>query len=198
MEHMSLSKEPMDSFESWWQQVATSAQLEHAACCVSTAGQDLQPHSRMVLLRGHGPEGFYFFTNYNSQKSKQLFENPKVALNFHWNLPVHRQVRVEGVAEKASTQVSDAYFSSRARESQISAWLSPQSEVLDSLSDLEAEREKLEQKFAGGSVPRPSFWGGFLVRPAVLEFWQEEKFRFHNRLRYRRSGAGWVIEQLAP
>ena len=189
----------MSSFERWWHEVAGSNQLEKAACCLSTTGRDGQPNSRMVLLRGHGPEGFYFFTNYQSEKAREISENSRVALNFHWHLPLHRQVRVQGAAELASSQVSDDYFRSRPRESQISAWLSPQSQVIDGRDELLSGRQALEERFAGKEVPRPEFWGGFLVRPERVEFWVEEAFRFHHRVRFVRSDSGeWRSELLAP
>jgi pyridoxamine 5'-phosphate oxidase len=195
--YLNLADDPMSSFRNWWQEVNSSGQMEPSACCLSTC-DSRGPHSRMVLMRRLSDEGFYFFTNYNSHKSQQIASNPYVALNFHWQLPRHRQVRIEGVAERASDQISDEYFASRPRESQISAWLSPQSSTLTDLDSLVKKRSEVTARFDGMPVPRPDFWGGFLIRPHAIEFWQEENYRFHYRYLFRKEGAGWVTEILAP
>jgi len=164
---------------------------------VSTVGDDGRPSSRYVLLRGLDERGFSFFTNYDSAKGRALAQRPYAALTFGW-LALHRAVRVEGDVERLGAAESDAYFASRPRGAQISAWASPQSAVIAGREELDRAMAEVEQRFAGVEAPRPPHWGGFLVRPERVELWQGRPNRLHDRVRYQRDGDGWRIERLAP
>ena len=188
-----VDRDPIVQFRRWFAEAQAAALVEPEAMTLSTAG----PTSRIVLLRGVDERGFAFFTNYESDKGRAIAASPRVALNFGW-LELHRQVRVTGEAERLPDAESDAYFGSRPRGSQIGAWASPQSEVLADREQLERRVAELEQRFAGADVPRPDFWGGYLVRPDTVEFWQGRPSRLHDRLRYTRGSGGWRIERLAP
>jgi pyridoxamine 5'-phosphate oxidase len=168
---------------------------------VSTVAADGRPSSRTVLLKGYDADGFVFFTNYGSRKSAELAGNERCALLFPWH-DLERQVRVEGVAERVARSVSEEYFASRPRASQIGAWASvepvPQSGVVAGRGQLQAAYDAAALRFAGEDVPCPPTWGGYVVRPEVVELWQGRTGRMHDRLRYRREADGWVVERLAP
>lgn len=165
--------------------------------CLATDADGV-PCARMVLLRSVDGRGFVFHTNYDSDKAQQLTRNPAAALVFRW-YRLQRQVRVNGQAERVSSEESDAYFRTRPRGAQIGAWASPQSAVLANRAELEAAVAEVEARFAGTEVPRPPWWGGIRVVPSTLEFWQGREDRLHDRLRYRREGVErWLIERLAP
>jgi len=164
---------------------------------VSTVDADGRPSSRFVLLRGLDERGFAFFTNYTSAKGRALEANPYAALTFGW-LTIHRSVRVEGPVERLPEHESDTYFASRPRGAQLGAWASPQSTVLAGRDELDRALAEAEERFAGGAVPRPPHWGGFLVRPERVELWEGRPNRLHDRVRYTRDGDGWRIERLAP
>jgi pyridoxamine 5'-phosphate oxidase len=165
---------------------------------ISTVGE-AGPASRMLLLKGINEVGFVFYTNYDSRKATELAANPACSLLFPWH-PLERQVRVEGVASRVSAAESDAYFETRPRAAQIGAWASPQSEVVPSRESLEARYAQEDDRFADTqTVPRPEHWGGIVVRPHLVEFWQGRPGRMHDRFRFDRSGeSGWVVERLAP
>lgn len=167
------------------------------AMVVSSVDASGQPHSRVVLLRGVNEDGLKFYTNYSSHKGQELEQNNKVALNFFWPT-VERQVRVEGELHKLSDAESDAYFNSRPRESQIGAWVSPQSSTIESREVLNERFREFTDKFEGHPVPRPAHWGGYIIRPKYYEFWQGRPNRLHDRLTYSLVEGNWSIGRMAP
>jgi pyridoxamine 5'-phosphate oxidase len=188
----------MDQFERWWLEALQSELEEVNAMTLATASADGLPAARIVLLKGYHATGFLFYTNYNSFKAKQLQENPRACLVFFWKV-LERQVRITGIVEKISQKESDAYFLSRPVGSRIGAWASPQSEVIESGAWLLAQADQIEKKFASAEIPRPPYWGGYLVRPVTMEFWQGRPNRLHDRLLYSLQDSGqWSMERLAP
>jgi pyridoxamine 5'-phosphate oxidase len=190
---------PVDQFDQWWQEVLKSAIDEPNAMTLATASADGLPSARIVLLKGFSENGFIFFTNYNSFKGKQLAENPKACLVFFWK-ELERQVRITGFAEKITVQESEEYFSSRPVESQIGALVSPQSQVIESREWLEDQFKKFQDdSLAESSLKRPAHWGGYRVKPVIIEFWQGRPGRLHDRVEYTLTDSGeWKIERLAP
>jgi pyridoxamine 5'-phosphate oxidase len=189
----------LDQFESWLEGALAAGLPEPNAMVLATAGDDGAPGARTVLLRGVDANGFRFNTNYRSRKGRELADNPRATLLFPWYAQ-QRQVIVDGDVSMLSAEESDLYFGKRPRASRIAAAASPQSEVIDSRDDLERRFAELEVQYAGvEDPPRPDHWGGYLVAPRAVEFWQGRRDRMHDRLRYRRSGGGaWVVERLAP
>jgi pyridoxamine 5'-phosphate oxidase len=192
-----LDPDPVKQFALWFQQARDVAQPEVNACTLATAGIDGRPSARTVLLKYFDADGFVFFTNTHSHKAQQIAENPAVAMLFFWQT-LERQVCIRGVAEKISTTEALRYFARRPRGSQLGAWVSEQSSVITNRSVLEMKLDEMKRKFSTGDVPLPSFWGGYRIRPAEVEFWQGRASRLHDRLRYRRVDDAWVIERLAP
>lgn len=172
-------------------------QLEAIAMCISTAGVDNKPSSRMVLLRGLDDRGLYFYTSYGSRKAQQLRENPSAAALFYWSW-MQRQVRVEGTVTEMSEEESDEYFASRPRGHQLAAWASEQSEPLASYDVLEERYAHFDARFEGEEVPRPHSWGGYLLRPRYIEFWGNRPNRMHSRVAYARNGDAWAETLLQP
>ena len=191
---------PVPLFEAWLDDAMLARDqgrlAEPNAMVLATSVAD-RPHARTVLLKSVSAAGFVFFTNYTSDKGNQLATNPGVALHFGW-YALHRQVRVEGMAAPVSRAESEAYFATRPRGSQLGAWASAQSRPVTSAAELADAYAAVEQRFAGQTVPCPDFWGGFLVTPESVEFWQGRPSRMHDRLRYTREGAGWTLSRLAP
>lgn len=188
----------MDQFEKWWDDAVKSEISEPNAMTLATASADGVPAARVVLLKGMDPRGFIFYTNYNSFKGEQLAENPRACLVFFWK-ELERQVRVMGVVEKVSGSESDEYFNSRPEGSRISAMVSPQSSVVQSREWLEMLVAGVAGELTGKHIPRPDFWGGYRVKPAIIEFWQGRSNRLHDRLQYSLMENGeWKIERLAP
>ena len=190
--------DPITQFQVWWQQVLDSEIIEPNAMTLATASSDGMPSARIVLLKGFDRHGFVFYTNYNSYKGLQLAENPKACLVFFWK-ELERQVRVTGLVRKADAAESDAYFAARPEKSRIGALASPQSQVIESRSWLDQQYEKLSGALLGKEVERPPHWGGYLVQPVIMEFWQGRASRLHDRLQYTLQQDGlWKRERLAP
>ncbi|MCA9061602.1 MAG: pyridoxamine 5'-phosphate oxidase [Planctomycetaceae bacterium] len=194
----SMASDPYEEFEKWYQAAVAAELLEPNAMTLSTVDEQNRPTSRTVLLKFFDRKGFVFFTNLESRKARQIAANPRVAILFQW-LPLQRQLAIEGTAERVSALESLKYFASRPRGSQLGAWVSQQSSVITSRSLLEAKLAELKQKFAGGEVPLPSFWGGFRVVPDRLEFWQGQPNRLHDRIEYLLQSDGtWIRQRLSP
>lgn len=195
----SIKENPLEQFQEWFCEVEATDGLEEAnAMTIATIGQDGFPKSRVVLMKKYTFEGFMFYTNYNSEKGRAIAENPLVCLSFFWS-NMERQVIVKGKAEKVADNLSDDYFESRPMGSRLGAIVSNQSEVISSREVLESKLEELETRYKGKEVERPSHWGGYLVRPVSMEFWQGRPNRLHDRIRYTlQEGLDWKIERLAP
>jgi len=189
--------DPIQQFEAWWREVIKSDIEEPNAMTLATADSSGKPSARIVLLKGINEDGFMFFTNYESAKGIQLIQNPLAALVFFWK-ELERQVRIEGTVQKVSQQESDDYFNSRPEGSKLGAWVSPQSKVIPSREILEQNIAVMEEKFSGRQIERPGFWGGFVVKPSQIEFWQGRPSRLHDRIVYTKEGSDWRVERLAP
>jgi pyridoxamine 5'-phosphate oxidase len=189
--------DPLALFDEWFAEARTAEINDPEAMSLATVGSDGQPSVRMVLMKGHGPEGFVFYTNEQSAKGEQLRDNPRAGLLFHWK-SLRRQVRVEGPVERVPGGDADAYFASRGRDSQIGAWASDQSRTLDSRGTFEARFEGVERRFDGQDIPRPPHWGGYRVVPERIEFWSDRPHRLHERRLFTRSGEGWTEGLLYP
>jgi pyridoxamine 5'-phosphate oxidase len=190
---------PMDLFKDWFLNADASNTIEETnAMTISTIGNDGYPKSRVVLLKKYTEEGFVFYTNYTSEKGKAIEENNHICLSFFWPA-LEQQIIIKGTVEKISEEESDAYFNSRPTGSKLGAWASPQSTVVASKEDLKIQLNSLEKKYDGKEIPRPEHWGGYIVKPISVEFWQGRPNRMHDRIRYSLTkDFSWKLERMAP
>ena len=189
--------DPFSLFDEWFAEAQASEPNDPNAMALATAGANGQPHVRMVLLKGHDPDGFVFYSNEQSAKGGQLAENGRAALLLHWK-SLRRQVRIEGVVERVSSEEADAYFATRGRDSQLGAWASDQSRPLDSRKTFESRFDETKRRFDGVDVPRPPHWGGYRVIPETIEFWTDRPHRLHERRLFTRAADGWTEGLLYP
>ncbi|MGB3605882.1 MAG: pyridoxamine 5'-phosphate oxidase [Psychroserpens sp.] len=193
------SNNPLEQFKNWFHEVDEHYDVgETNAMTLSTIGLDGFPRSRVVLLKEFNDEGFVFYTNYESEKGVAMINNPHVCISFFWPA-AERQIIIKGKVEKITERLSDDYFASRPRGSRLGAWVSHQSTVIKDRAVLEDRLKALEQKFDGKEIPRPDFWGGFIVKPLEIEFWQGRPNRLHDRLRYQlKDDLDWTLDRLSP
>lgn len=193
-----LAADPIQQFTQWWNDALAAKIIEVNAMTLATASMEAVPSARIVLLKGFNEDGFVFFTNYNSYKGQQLAENPKACLVFFWK-ELERQVRITGLVNKLSDKENDSYYKSRPEGSQIGAIVSPQSQVIENRNWLDDQYNQTFQKLKGTDIQRPTHWGGFIVKPVIVEFWQGRPSRLHDRIQYSLEETGnWKIERLAP
>jgi pyridoxamine-phosphate oxidase len=193
-----LDPDPIKQFEKWMNDAIAAGELEPTAATLATATRDGRPSARVILLKRFGPDGFVFFTNYLSQKGREMAENPHVELCFFWNKLI-RTVRVRGTVSTVPADESEEYFHSRPRSSQVAAVASQQSQPIASRADLEQRFAELEKEYEGREIPRPGHWGGYAIKPESIEFWQGRPSRLHDRLRYVADREGtWRIERVSP
>lgn len=193
-----VAKTPHQQFEKWWDDAVKSEIIEPNAMALSTVSADGIPSNRIVLLKGFDSNGLVFFTNYESRKGREISHNQNVSVLFFWK-ELERQVRINGRASKTNADQSDAYFQSRPLGSRIGAWASPQSQVITDRFVLEKNVKVMEEKFSELEVPRPEHWGGYLIAPSEIEFWQGRPSRLHDRILYTKDSSGsWKIQRLAP
>ncbi len=192
-----INKNPFKQFEIWFEEAKSIGLKDPNAMNVASCTKDGKPSSRMVLLKGYDENGFIFYTNYTSRKSEEILSNPKVALNFFWDA-LERQIRIEGEIKKVDANTSDAYFASRSRLSQLGAHASNQSQVIKNYDELTDKLNSLEEKYKGQDIPRPKNWGGFIVIPDTIEFWQGHDGRLHDRLKFTKEHSSWIINRLSP
>lgn len=189
--------DPFALFDRWYREAREAGLYLPESMALATATADGRPSVRQVLLKGFNERGFVFYTNYDSRKGEEIAENPRAALAVHWPI-LQRQVRINGGVEKTTEEESYAYFSSRPRGSQVGAWASDQSSVLGGREELERSFREAQERFAGGGIPLPPFWGGYRVIPETFEFWQGRANRLHDRLRFTRTDGAWTIDRLYP
>ncbi len=192
-----VSENPIDQFKEWFEKALSADLLDPNAMTLSTAGNDGVPSSRTVLLKGVDAEGFRFYTNYKSRKGKELEENPRAAICFYWP-PHERQVRIQGEVQKLGRDESETYFHQRPRQSQISTWASQQSTKVASREELISRFKEMEKRYEGEEIPLPDFWGGYILKPNRIEFWQGRTGRMHDRICYEKEKDGWTRFRLAP
>jgi pyridoxamine 5'-phosphate oxidase len=198
MEYADMNPNPIQQFNNWFDEALASKLLEPNAMTLATVSSEGKPSARVVLLKGLNADGFIFFTNYESRKGQNIDTNPNVALVFLW-LELERQVRIEGVIEKISAEESEVYFHSRPHSSQLGAWVSPQSKVIEDRGVLEQTYLDLEREYKSKPIPKPENWGGYRVKPNLIEFWQGRSSRLHDRMCYQvQEDGNWQIVRLAP
>ena len=193
-----FAADPLEQFRRWYDEAVAADVALPEAMTLATADADGRPSARMVLLKDVDERGFVFYSNYESRKGRELAQNPRAALVFHWALTPSRQVLASGRAQRLPEEESAEYFRTRPLGSRLAALASRQSAVISSRDDLERAFAELEREHSGGEVPCPPWWGGYVLRPDDVEFWQNRPNRLHDRLRYRRSRDGWVLERLSP
>jgi pyridoxamine 5'-phosphate oxidase len=192
-----VHSDPIQQFHAWFDQALKAEVPEPNAMTLATCTPEGWPSARIVLLKEVNEQGFTFFTSYEGRKARELAANPRGALVFYWT-ELERQVRIEGTVERTTAEISDAYFRTRPRGSQLGAWASRQSEVVASRALLEARLKEFEERYLDQEVPRPPLWGGFRLSPLSIEFWQGRASRLHDRICYRRQADAWHIERLSP
>lgn len=193
-----LNKTPDLQFEQWMKDAIDAKVNEVPACNLATVDKNNKPSARIIYLREFSNNEFYFYTNYDSRKGQQIAENPNVCLTFFWP-ELERQIRIEGViTQKAEAEKSDAYFNARPQDSKIGAWSSPQSRILNNREELNTFIEGNKTKFNNQEIPRPEFWGGYVIKANYYEFWQGRKNRLHDRIAFTLENGNWKIERLAP
>jgi pyridoxamine 5'-phosphate oxidase len=192
-----MADDPFALFDAWFAEAQASEPNDPNAMALATVGANGRPSARMVLLKGHGPDGFVFYTNRESRKAGEIAANPAAALLFHWK-SLRRQVRIEGPLTFATDLESDAYFASRSRDSQLGAWASDQSRPLPDRATFEARFAEMQARFEGRDVPRPPHWGGYRLTPDHIEFWQDRAHRLHERRVFDRDSGGWTEGLLYP
>lgn len=197
LDESDVSSDPIEQFETWMKEALKAKVPEPNAMTLSTVGAGYKPHSRVVLLKGIENDAFVFYTNHQSDKGAEIAQNPNVALCFLW-LELERQVRIEGTAEKLTQEESEDYFKKRPYKSQIGALASNQSSVVPNRAFLEEKFKELEEKYPKGNVPKPESWGGYRVKPKVIEFWQGRKSRLHDRIKFEKVRDKWDIKRLSP
>ncbi len=192
-----INKNPFKQFEIWFEEAKKIGLKDPNAMNVASATKSGIPSSRMVLLKAYSEKGFIFYTNYTSRKSGEILENPIVALNFFWDA-LERQIRIEGEIKKVEKEVSDAYFNSRSRLSQLGAHASNQSQIIENYEELTDKLNSFDEKYKDKDIPRPDHWGGFIVIPSTIEFWQGHDGRLHDRLKFEKENTNWVLKRLSP
>jgi pyridoxamine 5'-phosphate oxidase len=194
-----VPENPLELFQKWFYEIDNSDSIDEAnAMTISTIGKDGYPKNRVVLMKRYTYEGFIFYTNYLSEKGRAIEENPNVCISFFWN-QTERQIIIKGTAEKIPENLSDGYFETRPKGSQLSTLVSHQSNIIENRSYLDNKLKELEQEYEGKEVPRPNYWGGYLVRPIEIEFWQGRANRLHDRIRYQlQKDYNWKIDRLSP
>lgn len=197
LDETTVEKDAIKQFAKWWDDAVNSNIDEVNAFTLATVSGNGRPSARIVLLKGYDENGFVFFTNYQSDKGKELAANPNAAIVFFWK-ELERQVRIEGVVAKISVAGSDAYFNSRPPASRIGTWASPQSTAIKNRQVLEENVKKYEAEFANKEILRPDYWGGYCLHPQLIEFWQGRAGRLHDRMQYTKEANGWKLERLAP
>ena len=192
-----INKNPFKQFEIWFEEAKKIGLKDPNAMNVASATKSGIPSSRMVLLKAYSEEGFIFYTNYTSRKSGEILDNPIVALNFFWDA-LERQIRIEGEIKKVDKEVSDAYFNSRSRLSQLGAHASNQSQIIENYEELTNKLNSFDEQYKDKDIPRPNHWGGFIVIPSSIEFWQGHDGRLHDRLKFEKENNNWVLKRLSP